>query len=95
MNVDKLKSLLDSYARLVGDEYSRCGGEDIGAETKTDSLCLSHIYWMIKEVRGQLDAKDPNWGKVNRWIGWIQAGLYTHDLRTVDEMRAEVTEALS
>ena len=95
MNVDKLKALLEQYQKDIADEYARKGGEDIGGEHKSDSLSLNHLYWMAKEVRAQLEAREPNWGKVNRWIGWVQAGMYVNGLREVDDMRAEITESLS
>lgn len=43
---------------------------------------LPHIKWMLTELR-----KEKEWGKHNRWLGFIQYGLIINGLTTVGAER--------
>lgn len=47
----------------------------------------SHLLWMVENMPSK--HKEP--GKYNRWLGFVQGGLWFADAKTINEMRNEVT----
>ena len=54
-------------------------------KTNDDSLSLSHLKWMIISCKNNIDTWSIS--KMNRWIGFIQAGLLMHKLATMDDLK--------
>jgi len=52
---------------------------------QVETLSEPHLKWMICTCQENLD----NWSisKLNRWIGWIQAGLYIGGKASMDELK--------
>jgi hypothetical protein len=48
---------------------------------------LDHILWMIQEIRKMLQSPNPNLGKINRWLGFIQGTFWSLGKFTIKEMR--------
>lgn len=74
-----LENLLNKYKKLL-QKYESSSNQ-------------SHIIWMIDEIFKMLENvqedKIEKLFKINRWLGFIQGYLYSHLLRTVDELRNE------
>ena len=43
-----------------------------------------HLAWMLEEI---INMPDDKFEKANRWLGFVQGGMWSLGLRSVDEMR--------
>ncbi len=76
-----MKELLELYSGLV-------------ISLPIESTKRDHVIWMCQELlryQGGVSARGFDTpAKLNRWLGFIQCYLWVNDLRTIDEMRADI-----
>lgn len=82
------KALAEYEARLLELEAHPVRVEPT-LRKPTEAQALNHALWMCVEVRTKL-FQEPgviNQGKINRWLGFIQATLWMQDLYTIDDLK--------
>jgi hypothetical protein len=93
MTPQQVRDALDIYEKtLKGEEATpvRCATEMAG---HPDSVRLNHLLWMVGETRTFLDRlagdRDDRGDreKAMRWLGFIQGGLWSLGVSTIDEMK--------
>lgn len=48
-------------------------------------LRVRHLLWMCDQIEAQADQDDL--ARLNRWIGFVQAGLLANEMLTLEELR--------
>ena len=74
-NYEKMFDVMDQYLTNI----------DAIEKTDTDALSLNHLKWMIMICKNNIDTWSVS--KMNRWIGFIQAGLLMHKLTSMDDLK--------
>ena len=92
MNPDRAKALVSSYVDVL---YKECLEIDAPVRQSVGTpLSVGHLAWMCEEMLRHLAAKDTDWGKFNRWLGWVQCGMYANLIRELDQLRDDVRGCL-
>lgn len=82
MNAQKVREVVALYKqRMEREDVMAVRHDDVGtAETRAEHAC-----WMLFQIEGFLDGGQL--GKAFRWLGFVQAVLWTLRLYTINEMR--------
>jgi len=48
---------------------------------------LRHIMWMCEQAKEF--AKSGNIAKAQRWLGFVQGVLWSHEIRSIDDLRSD------
>jgi hypothetical protein len=81
--IEELCSLYDDRIKAAGTAEKMGGSELLPSMVRK----LRHLRWMLATMP-RLEAE-----KANRWLGFVQGVLFDLDFYTIDELRAQVTEA--
>lgn len=86
-NEYKNSSSDDAVRRLLRRYYKHL--TDLGIETVERGTRLQHAKWMCLKAEGHEDS-----GKINRWLGWIQAWLAAENVYGLTEIIDHTREEL-
>jgi len=78
MNKEQMLEVLERYDALLYVSASPVRESDGGTR-------FQHLRWMCQEIP-KIIAEDKM-DKANRWLGFLQGGLWATNLKTIDEMR--------
>lgn len=83
MTSAKMTEILDGYIKTFAD----LGIYEISDYTKVGdkSERLQYLHTMCKETKKLIEKGDIE--KANRWLGFIQGGLWADQVFTIDDMR--------
>lgn len=84
MNNQDLKKLAEKYKEMLIKNNST---PIMNKEANDEYEHLDHIHWMCDQV---ITSQDWPVDKINRWIGFIQCGLWGAGIVSIDEMRNQI-----
>jgi len=84
MTKERLKEVLGFYLNRWSSHYPprRMDTEAFFGNRET---VMSHVMWMCQEA---IKEAELDYGKAERWLGFIQGVLFSVGHYTIDEMRA-------
>jgi hypothetical protein len=95
MTPDQIKAVLRDYLDIVVKRLSLYASpQDAPKQLHEDSYSAQrvdwpdkarHIAWMCQKAQELVDEGELD--KAERWLGFIQGWLWSHDYRTINEMR--------
>ena len=87
MNTQTLVNLFVFYdGYLEGQNVKAIKSEHTDLPYRSDPISFEHLRWMCQEAQKIELNSHEGWGKLNRWLGFIQGYLWMEDF-SIDEMR--------
>lgn len=79
-----IKKLLAEYTELFSD-----GTEASASHMAGMCIDMSNMLDAIAAATPRTNEREDLVGKFNRWLAFLQGVMWSHDLRTVDQLRDE------
>ncbi len=83
MTVEHILSVLSMYNQMILDDGHSLKCDNAAANERSR---LSHCRWMCQQASGFTAPED--FGKLNRWLGFVQGVLWCYGFCTIAEMRS-------
>lgn len=84
MTPDQIVNVVTQYTAVLQARGCRARKAETSIPNSIDEK-LDHAVWMCEQIFDFV--KQSEWEKAARWLGFIQGVLYSHDIRTIDQMR--------
>ena len=88
---EKLAAFFDRYARRLIASKALPNRASTHQSPPSQAAAYDHVLWMCSE--GAKLAFDGKVEKAMRWLGFVQGTLWLLWVYSIDEMRAQTTEA--
>lgn len=81
--MDTLGAIYTTTTRVLADPRSRQWVNRSARTRNADPVSMEHVVDMYDRIR----TGDFSQGKLNRWLGWMQAVCVMHGVLTLDECK--------